>query len=465
MAIKAEALGEVVHEEADAAAALGSRGGKPTPKICANAPKAAGVERSSGMVGNKRVPRTSVSVSTQGVGKVGVKGVNKEVPLEGETTKDPPEGGEWGRSNGAYPTATFTPCTLSLENAGLNPPKGAKGGEGRCPHTPAPAATVEPPHVALKARERVGRYKYPGYSVPGGMMAVRDPPLRVTKWVEEEEVEVEEVVVGSAPPHPPLKLPPLLPLLPPPYSPLQGDPIIPHWAEVTVSMTPLGMGLEVGLGVATPVSAKGRYKEVGERGTPRPKDTPKREAALKNAHTSATKTMLSKVELGMPTQVGAVGVLLLALLLLLEVVAAPPSLSEPLIERDATSPWDQGCPSARVWDTASVVKSCSPTKKGRVMGSERREGEKACTLALREIALKRASKLATMAVFKVGVVVGVGVLEGVRVPVGVGVAVRVEVAEADPVAVVGGAVTGALEVGPEGVLLYSSTSVGVGREV
>lgn len=457
MAINAEALGEVVHEEDAEAAAIGSRGGKPNPRICASAPKAAGVERSSGIVGNKRVPRTSVSVSTQGVGKVGVKGVNKEVPLEGETTKEPPEGGEWGRSNGAYPTATFTPCTLSLENAGLNPPKGAKGGEGRCPHTPAPAATVEPAHVALKVRERVGRYKYPGYSMPGGMMAVRDPPLRVTEWVEEEEVEVE-VVVGSAPPHPP----PKLPLLPPPYSPLQGDPIIPHWAEVSVNMTPLGMGLEVGLGVATPFSAKGRYKEVGERGTPRPKDTPKR-VALENAHTSATNTMLSKVELGMPTQVGAVWVLLLVLVLL-EVVAAPPSLSEPLIERDATSPWDQGCPSAKAWDTASV-KSCSPTTNGRGMGSESREGEKACTLALREIALKRASKLATMAVFKVGVEVGVGVLEGVRVFVGVGVAVRVEVAEADPVAVAGGAVTGALEVGPEGVPLYSSTSVGVGREV
>ena len=101
-------------------------------------------------------------MSTQGAGKVEENGVSKEVPLEGETTKDPKEGGECGISKGEYPRPTLTPWILSLEYAVFIPPKGAKGGVGRCPHTPALAAIEEPPPVAVKVRESVGRYKYPG---------------------------------------------------------------------------------------------------------------------------------------------------------------------------------------------------------------------------------------------------------------------------------------------------------------
>jgi len=47
------------------------------------------------------VDKSRESVSTQGVGSKGVKGVRREVPEVGLTEKDPPEGGEWGRSRGA----------------------------------------------------------------------------------------------------------------------------------------------------------------------------------------------------------------------------------------------------------------------------------------------------------------------------------------------------------------------------
>jgi hypothetical protein len=106
---------------------------------------------------------------------------------------------------------------------------------------------------------------------------------------------------------------------------------MPHWADVIVSTTPLGIGLVVGLEVTTPVSAKGRYKEVGESGRPRPNDTPNNEV-LEKAHKSAIRAVVSKVELESPTQAGV----LLGL-------ASAPSLRDPLREREATSPWDQGC--------------------------------------------------------------------------------------------------------------------------
>lgn len=187
-------------------------------------------------------------------------------------------------------------------------------------------------------------------------------PPRVMVWmpwlppVKEEEGEVK--AWGSAPP-PPVALP---------YKPVQGAPINPHLAAVTVSNTPAGTG-EAGLKEYTLESTRGRKRVVGVRGTPRPKATSvtpnKGEAG--NAQMSASSTMLSKAELGMPTQVGVPPLLL----------PLPPLLSNarvPFTARERMSSWDQGC-----WATApptTLFSTWVEGLKGLGMGSFTREGAK-----------------------------------------------------------------------------------------
>lgn len=99
---KALALGEVVQEETEVVEA--STGGIPTPKYWDSDPKASGfalLELRVGVSELAGVASSRLSVSTQGVESVGVKGVSREVPVVGFTEKDPPEGGEWGSSKGA----------------------------------------------------------------------------------------------------------------------------------------------------------------------------------------------------------------------------------------------------------------------------------------------------------------------------------------------------------------------------
>jgi len=138
----------------------------------------------------EEVASTQASASFQGVDMEGVKGVRREEPEVGVVVNPPPVGGEWGRRKGEYPTPTPTPPTPVSLRRGMAPAMGAGGGAGRCPHgVAAPPPPPPPPPVAavgkveggaqeaVNVRARVGRYRYPGYSVPAGTKAVSCPPL------------------------------------------------------------------------------------------------------------------------------------------------------------------------------------------------------------------------------------------------------------------------------------------------
>ena len=199
--------------------------------------------------------------------------------------------------------------------------------------------------------------------LPLVLVVVEVPPPRVMVWmpwlppVKEEEGEVK--AWGSAPPPPVALLP---------YKPVQGAPINPHLAAVTVSNSPAGTG-EAGLKEYTLESTRGRKRVVGVRGTPRPKATsvvPNKGEAAGNAQMSARSTMLSKAELGMPTQVGVPPLLLPLPLLSIARV--------PFTARESMSSWDQGC-----WATApptTPLRTWEEGLKGLGMGSFTREGAK-----------------------------------------------------------------------------------------
>ena len=108
----------------------------------------------------------------------------------------------------------------------------------------------------------------------------------------------------------------------------------PQVAEDTVRVIPVGKG--VVRVENTPEKESGMKVEVGVRGTPRPRDTPKVLPVEENTHTSATSTRSSNTEFIIPAQTieGETP---------LDKVEEPEARA-PLRFREATSSEVQGCP-------------------------------------------------------------------------------------------------------------------------